>query len=266
MAAHGWWRLVIVANQGDGRCVLGRVEMRSAPGGDDLCFGGEAFASSASEDWGPDRCFDGASDTMGWMSVGGLPQWIAYRFAQPVDVAEVVWWFPASADGGVRSEQSPRDFRIEASDDGDAWILLREGLRHASMGYGEARAVSLAPLRGLLRSEPVCCLGAIVGPPSMRVLHHGPRGLPAARAADFWGLGRVEGKVTVEGAQAARRVRLLDTRTGLLVAETWSGRDGAYRFEFVDPERDYVLLAHDHLGQFNAVVADAVHAELASYP
>lgn len=88
----------------------------------------------------------------------------------------------------------------------------------------------------------------------------------STRPRDFWGSGVVEGKVSIEGTPAARKVRLFDVLTGLLVAEAWSRKDGQYRLDFLDPSRDYFVFAHDHLGQFNAVIADWVKPEPTVYP
>ncbi|ARU21604.1 HPr kinase [Ralstonia solanacearum] len=90
--------------------------------------------------------------------------------------------------------------------------------------------------------------------------------LPSSRTRDFWGNGRVQGKVSIEGTPAARKVRLFDVLTGLLIAEAWSRKDGFYRFDFLDTDRDYFVLAHDHVRQFNAVIADWVRAEPTVYP
>jgi hypothetical protein len=90
--------------------------------------------------------------------------------------------------------------------------------------------------------------------------------LPSSRPRDFWGQGRIEGTVTIEGAPSARKVRLFDLRTGLLIAQTWSRPDGAYRFDYLDASRDYFVLSHDHIRQFNAVIADGVQPEITVYP
>lgn len=86
------------------------------------------------------------------------------------------------------------------------------------------------------------------------------------RMRDFFGAGRISGTVSVEGVPASRKVRLFDAMTALLVAETRSGSNGAYRFDFLDLARDYFVLAHDHTGQFNAVIADRVRPEVVDYP
>lgn len=123
--------------------------------------------------------------------------------------------------------------------------------------------------------------GAMAGTPLPRVLHRCTytTASPLAgvtpmvrnqtvfrRPCDFWGLGRIEGTVTIEGIPAARSVRVFDARTGLLVASVWSTKTGQYRIDFLDPTRDYVVLAHDYTHQFNAVIADFVKPEVTSYP
>ena len=85
------------------------------------------------------------------------------------------------------------------------------------------------------------------------------RGLPALRA---WkniyhgGTGTIQGTVTIENIPGARQVRLFDKRSGLVVAETWSSPTGHYEFNNVAADREYFVVAHDHLRVYNAVVQD----------
>ncbi len=136
------------------------------------------------------------------------------------------------------------------------------------------RAAHVGPPRSLALHNPalVTCGAASGARPAEAIgavhslacdPHHGvspirPAQVPVNRPRDFWGYGRIEGKVTIEGTPASRRVRLFDARTALVLGETWSRRDGRYWFDFLDPEREYFVLAHDHVKQFNAVVADNV--------
>lgn len=142
-------------------------------------------------------------------------------------------------------------------------------------------AVAGAPSRHVLHNETHCAPGSISGPPTSQVLDNLTRNasschegvsptrhgeMPTSRPRDFWGDGRIEGKVSIEGAAASRKVRLFDVLTGLLVAEAWSRKDGQYRFDFLDPSREYFVLAHDYVRQFNAVIADWVKPEPTVYP
>lgn len=75
------------------------------------------------------------------------------------------------------------------------------------------------------------------------------------------GHGRIVGTISIEGQVASRCVRLFDARSGRMLRQTWSAANGHYEFNYIDPARDYFVLAHDHAKQFNAVVADSVKAE-----
>ncbi len=79
------------------------------------------------------------------------------------------------------------------------------------------------------------------------------------RRADIFDGGnfRLRGSVTVAGTAAARKVRLFDWRTGRLVREAWSDAAGQYGFDWI-ANRKYLVIAHDHLAQYNATVADVV--------
>lgn len=142
-------------------------------------------------------------------------------------------------------------------------------------------AVAGAPSRHVLHNEAHCAPGSISGPPTSQVLDNLTRNasschegvsptrhgeMPSSRPRDFWGNGAITGKVSIEGTPAARKVRLFDVLTGLLVAEAWSRKDGQYRFDFLDPSREYFVLAHDYVRQFNAVIADWVKPEPTVYP
>jgi hypothetical protein len=107
-----------------------------------------------------------------------------------------------------------------------------------------------------LASAPPQFKNASAAVPGISPLRFGQR--PSNRAAEFFGRGRITGKVTIETTAASRRVRLFDLLTGILVAELWSAADGSYAFNQLDARRDYFVLAHDHVRQFNAVVADFV--------
>ena len=115
---------------------------------------------------------------------------------------------------------------------------------------------------------------ANAGPPIARVFHNrsptaehlgtDPRPRTQAiarRTLEYFGTGFVTGTVTIEGVPASRQVRLLDGRTTMIIAEVWSTTDGRYRFDTLNADREYIVLAHDHERQFNAVIADWVRPE-----
>jgi hypothetical protein len=111
-----------------------------------------------------------------------------------------------------------------------------------------------------------------VGAPARTVYHNASSATPlgtepntsaqaiARRTVDYFGAGFIAGLVTVEDVPARRLVRLLDAKTGHVVASVYSGSDGRYRFNQLTLSRDYIVMANDYTLQFNAVVADAVRA------
>lgn len=94
--------------------------------------------------------------------------------------------------------------------------------------------------------------------------------LPAyTRNIHFGGAGVIAGTVKEKAAQSgspnrplARRVQLFSAQTNLLVAETWSGADGSYRFDHLDVDRRYTVVALDHLHHYRAVIADHLKPEV----
>lgn len=84
------------------------------------------------------------------------------------------------------------------------------------------------------------------------------------------GLGSLAGTVKIQvtpttKTPARRKVRILDTETGLLLYETWSEeRTGYWRVDGLALNRFYTVLSHDHLRDYNAVTADYRLAEIMS--
>lgn len=84
------------------------------------------------------------------------------------------------------------------------------------------------------------------------------------------GLGALAGTVKIQVTPttkipARRKVRILDTETGLLLYETWSEeRTGYWRVDGLALNRFYTVLSHDHLRDYNAVTADYRLAEIMS--
>lgn len=87
-------------------------------------------------------------------------------------------------------------------------------------------------------------------------------GFASVRGGGLYGSGRIAGTVVAAGAPVVRRIRCYDVATGLLVGETWSAAGtGEYVFNSLNKSRRYLVVGHDHLGQYNAAVADLVTPE-----
>lgn len=83
--------------------------------------------------------------------------------------------------------------------------------------------------------------------------------------SDLGGNGRIAGTVNVDSTPdypVWRRVRLFAKRDGRLVREQWSNPEtGAYSFDYINSALEYVVIAHDHTGVFNAEVRDSITPE-----
>ncbi len=71
-------------------------------------------------------------------------------------------------------------------------------------------------------------------------------------------VGTVKEKATPSNLPVIRRVRLHETKSGILIKETWSDAAGNYTFAYIDPACPYYVVAFDHTGKYRGVVADAL--------
>lgn len=89
-------------------------------------------------------------------------------------------------------------------------------------------------------------------------------GMLLVRDAEDGGFGRIRATVKQIGnpnAPVWRRVRLFDRRTARCLRETWSDPvTGVYEFTYVALNREYTVVAYDHTGVYNAVIADPILA------
>lgn len=75
--------------------------------------------------------------------------------------------------------------------------------------------------------------------------------------------GTVKEKSTPTNIPLRRRVRLIDQRSGITVAETWSdATTGAYSFANIDRSRVYTVISYDHTTLYRAVAADNLTPDL----
>ncbi|CAM3306594.1 LamG-like jellyroll fold domain-containing protein [Halomonas lysinitropha] len=75
--------------------------------------------------------------------------------------------------------------------------------------------------------------------------------------------GRISGNTTdPNGNPVSRRVRCFERTTGRIVREGWSNSAGYYQFDDLDPAKRFTIVAHDHTGEYNAVIADNAQPEV----
>lgn len=90
----------------------------------------------------------------------------------------------------------------------------------------------------------------------------GARRLPASSiagsTAQFSGHGFIAGLVTVAGSPAMQKVLCFDKLTDRCIAATISSEDGRYRFDHLNPDREFYVIAFDGPDRFNAVIRDQI--------
>lgn len=110
---YRYWR--INATAGNSHISIGELEFSESVGGTNGCVGGEAISNG---DWPTllkEYAFDGSFTDPSWAAAVGTAGWLGYRFTAPMAIREA----RISARSG--SNQSPRDFTVEYSEDGTLW-------------------------------------------------------------------------------------------------------------------------------------------------
>lgn len=117
MAAHRHWRLYVTAVANGGGYVA--IEEFAFVGADGavLSVGGTPSASSEYPGgYQASKAFDGNFSTLWHSGTGSLPQWLAYDFGSAVEVVGV-----RIMPRQENVNQSPKDFKLQYSDDGSSW-------------------------------------------------------------------------------------------------------------------------------------------------
>lgn len=76
----------------------------------------------------------------------------------------------------------------------------------------------------------------------------------------YFGHGTIAGQATEVNLPTRCKVYLLDRRNGYLVLSTVSAADGSYRFDHLNMDVRYAVMAFDDENEFNAVIADNIAA------
>lgn len=133
MAAHRYWRLTVTAVDGGTSVHIGEIEMRTTPGGPDVCSGGTASASASLAGTSPAGAFDNHLYTRWGMNVGA--PWIQYDFGagNAQDIVEFC------IIPGSLLTQAPRNFTFAYSDDGSSFTTWGTYTNITGWGYGQRR-------------------------------------------------------------------------------------------------------------------------------
>lgn len=283
MAAHKYWRLFFTisssgtpTNPNASDIWLDEVVFANAAG-TDLCVGGTPMSGG---DWSADypasQAFDKTTTTDGWSSPANTyPCWIGYNFPSPVDVAYVDATTPSESTAPT---QIPTNLgtTLQWSDDGVSWTPVPgvttseviSGLTTGNNGEwwsGQVRRLKIVPRKatllktGLVRGWAPTAPLPLPQQPRKRSFYGDSKN---RYYIDFlygvYGGATISGKVTIENIPGSRRVRLFDKISAALIREMWSAPDGRYSFKHLDPNREYFVLAHDHLRVHNAVIQDMI--------
>lgn len=259
LGAHTYWGVYLGRGNGNYRAAIAGLEMRATVGGPNLCVGGTPTSEG---DGFPGNAFDGNPSTWWEGLQDRLPlrtPRIAYQFASPVEVAELVlvnnsnsvmlsaWGVLAWSDNGADWTLVAPAFGLSPDVSGSVTVSGFYEEASAASATGDGSAVLFGDW-------------AVAAPDA-------PGARPAGGVANadiHGGQCRVSGDVAIDVAGDApdtpvrRRVRLLDQASGALMRETWSDAStGAYTFDHVRPGA-VIVMTEDHTGVYNAVVSDAV--------
>lgn len=139
-ASYRYWRIFILNNNGDGNFIaLNEIELRGSVGGADLTSATTPVAASTSHSviYDPQYTVDNSLDaTPLWISTPSAitNQWLRYDLGTPTAIAQVAMCFNAASIAGGGA--SPKDLRIEGSNDGTNFTTVKTFLGNTSWTYG----------------------------------------------------------------------------------------------------------------------------------
>lgn len=70
--------------------------------------------------------------------------------------------------------------------------------------------------------------------------------------------GEAEGIVTVGGQPAERKILLFERRNFKVIRTQWSKHNGSYRFDHLNPNKEFLMVALDHKKQYEPVSYDFI--------
>ena len=272
MAAHRYWRLYISRTGGGSSVSVGELVLATTPSGAQAATGGTASASSTNGANEASRAFDGTTSAANyWQSASDMPGGLGQEYLQydmgvggGIDVVEVRLYFNGTTSG---STTYPSNFALLYSDDGVKWTLQRAWSEQVFTN-GETKTLDAIALpsnqvsnRVVLRRDYRRNAAANSGPaPSvLRVLPHRLIGFGVRHAAapvvmtPWSGNYYIAGSTTVLGMPFARRVDLVEQRSGLLVRTLHTKADGAFLFDQIGPG-PWTLVGVDTSAEQNSVI------------
>lgn len=268
MAAHRYWRLYISETNGGTSAVISELAMAETAGGANVCTGGTASASSVNASQFASLAFDGVvTPASSWQSAQnlyniGATSWIQYDFnASPRDIVEIKITF---ATGISNVNLAPKAFSLYYSDDNLNWTRQRSWAEQV-FAYGETKTYDATPMSSALINNRVLF---------DRKLKDTFAALPQAwyasavrsnnmvrgrnctrpwRQTPYSGNKRVAGSTTSLGVPLARRVDLVEQKSGLLVERINTPKTGEFEFKEL-ADGTYSLVGVDNTAEQNSVI------------
>ena len=139
-ASYRYWRIFILNNNGDGNYLaLNEVELRGSVGGADITTPATPVTAwtQYSGAYAPEYTVDNSlSPTPLWIStpLAVTNQWLRYDLGTPTAIAQVAMCYNAASIAGAGT--SPKDLRIEGSNDGTNFTTVKTFLGNTSWPYG----------------------------------------------------------------------------------------------------------------------------------
>lgn len=270
MAAHRYWRLYIADNNGGTSVVISELAMAETAGGANVCTGGTASASSVNGSQFASLAFDGVvtpasswqSSTNLYNSAAGGTAWIQYDFnTNPRDIAEIKITF---ATGISSLSLAPKAFSLYYSDDNIKWTRQRSWAEQV-FAYGETKTYDATPmssalinnrvlfdrkLKDIFAALPQTWYASAVRSNNMC---RGRNNTRPWRITPFSGNKRIAGSTTSLGVPLARRVDLLDQKSGQLIERINTPKTGEFEFKEI-ADGTYSLVGVDNTAEQNSVI------------
>ena len=274
MAAHRYWRLVISDTNGGSPygAAIGELILATTAGGASVVTGGTASASDEfSGSFTAASAFDGIqSSSNAWRTdsrtvMTGPTQWIQYDFGgTPRDIVEMRIYYPDA--GAIPLTYAPKNFALYWGDDGVTWTRQRAWSEQTFTAGGTNTYDTTAVPSGAITNRRLPGIStyrnatAALPQAFFASLSRSTGGLTRARnwtrpwsITPYSGKLRIAGSTTVLGIPKARRVDLLDQKSGLLVDSRNTGPDGVFAFEQL-ADGVYALVGVDNSAEQNSVI------------
>ena len=139
-ASYRYWRIFMLNNNGDDNFIaLNEIELRGSVGGADLTSTTTPVAASTFFDgrYDPQYTVDNSLSALPlWISslTAVTNQWLRYDLGTPTAIAQVAMYWNAAGIAGAGT--SPKDLRIEGSNDGTNFTTVKTFLGNTSWPDG----------------------------------------------------------------------------------------------------------------------------------